>query len=345
MTVGLRSRIAFALGLAVVLLLENGRAEACSPRSCWDEHLGVRGPFPANIEALVWRPASASTTTLTVSNDNVVLLDAAGVRIPVEVTPMLDVRYNYEREIRPLEPLLPDAQYSLTVPRLCDEGPPTTRYTLQTRATTPIPSSIGALRLVKQGFEEVRVSASGTCVEDVHAATAGVEVELSAEAEPWREVLLWETLVDGQRWFGPPASVMPRIGPIGESRVGAGRDLLYVRCSPKDAGSINSGLSPGLHRVVMQASLPGRPDVWNSSSLSLTLNCSDAIGELDFVDGEPGCGCSSTQTRRRAWTGLVLLALAWALGRGRPRHRITSKHAGPRQRLDLGLDLERRWEW
>lgn len=145
----------------------------------------MRGPFPANLETFVWRAASASTTTLTVSNDDVVLLDAAGVRIPVEVTPMLDVRYNYEREIRPLEPLRPGAQYELTVPRLCEEGPPTTRYTLETQTAAPVPSSIGALRLVAHGLDEVRVPASGICVEDLLAATALVEVELSAEAEPW----------------------------------------------------------------------------------------------------------------------------------------------------------------
>lgn len=340
-----------AMGLAAAALgfslLVQSPVEACSAAPCngpgWI--LPESGTLPASAETLLWvasvpvlePPALATTADLSFVDTT------GGGEVVLEL--MLTAVSSDEYWVEPVEPLEEGHTYRLTGASFCDEPSLTTdpvvaEFTAGPSAAQPAGAPLGTLLLEPQLLGDLQIATwDGSCSQIVTAAQVAFSVELSAEAAPWAEVLLYETLVDGHAWSatetleqpGPPPWDPP--GP-GESWQGRGRDLVFANCSPTGFAP-EDGAGPGEHTIRMIATLPGHSGiVLESDEVTIDLDCGEQADagaggsgnagstERDILV-QTGCGCRTAGGHwadgrlHVLWLGLVAFGgLRW-----RRRHR------------------------
>jgi len=210
-----------------------------------------------------------------------------------------------------------------------------------------LPETLGRGRVFATGQTELPIPAwDGSCYGGVDAAYADVWVDGDDALEPWHDLLVWETYVDGERYaprgtinpegyYGLPADVQH------DARFswrGPANDRVYAACGEVPAGASSEGVSEGVHTVVLRASIPGTDVVLDSNPITVDLRCdapppydpladcpSGIIGPQGACHpaGEPlpsAGGCSVSPTRPATWA-LPLLAVALAFGLRRQRVR------------------------
>jgi hypothetical protein len=256
-------------------------AEACSPPPCWAGHFTPAdgATVPASLPAIYWDPSFGSGAS-SPDPSKVVLTRASapGVELPFTATP-----HPGGFLLVPAQPLMPGEQYVLVDQSTCGSAPIGPSGTFLVASAAPLPASLGTLVESVNRVGPLQVAAGGACTTEVDAHQIGIELQLSAEAAAWRDVLHFETLVDGRAWR---ASRTPDSPPPGESWRGRGVDLVYRVCAPGDDVAAE-GLTEGAHEVVMRATLPGTATVVQSSALTVHIQCgagspgSDAGGGCD----------------------------------------------------------------
>jgi hypothetical protein len=298
-----------SLLLALPLLASLSRpADACSAPQCWP---GAFIPqdgavIPENAPGFYFRPSlqggapgDASFVHLTADSDPSTSLAFTAVPQP-----------NGDFVLVPDAPLLAGETYTLEDRTVCNGAALRSRFTAG--PTAPLPSSLGAVNLIGHGiFAEIDVAtSSGSCSTKVEATIAQITLDRSATAEPWKDLLLYETLVDDKPWINQ-ASINVRTDP-GESWLGRGTDLLYRVCKPNPDAAFQ-GLAVGGHNVRFRASLPG---LANQTSLAtpaspVEIMCAANPGEEE-EPGKPddGGGCS---TGKPTTFGFLLCALGLVL--------------------------------
>lgn len=290
--------------LAVPVLAVAARpAEACSPPQCWP---GAFIPqdgavIPENAPGFYYRPSSQGGTP---GDASLVRLTAASApAVSLELTAV--AQPNGDFVLVPDAPLVAGETYTLEDGTLCNGD--SMHATFTAGPSAPLPSSLGTVRLIGHGmFAELDVAtASGSCSTKVEATIAQVTLDRSASAEPWKDLLLYETLVDDKPWVNQ-ASINVRTDP-GESWLGRGADLLYRVCAP-NPDALFPGLSVGGHVVRFRASLPG---VTNQTSLAtpaeaIEIMCTANPNPDPDEPGSDGGGCT---TSKPATLGFLLLAL------------------------------------
>lgn len=246
------------------------------------------------------------------------------------------------------EALTPGETYELSAEAACDAGRLTHRSSFTAGPTAPMPTALGTLSAsaVSMGFEPTPVS-TGECAAMTPASTATVSIEHSADAAPWRSLLVYETLVDGVAW--QPRTSQRSDGSTGTSPLapggssfGRGQDHVYAICPPASAELRALGASEGRHRVKIRATLPGTLVALESNEVEIELRCApvfadagapppshagavpDAAGDSGVAPmARGGCsvrGASHGGSSSLRW--LVLgagVALAWGARRSRER--------------------------
>lgn len=279
-------------------------AWACSGLPCGPGYLlpGPDGQVPANAPALLWMPSKDDFAERPSLDPSVTGPDGQPVDFTIVGGPATgpwQVRLN------------PPLQMGLHVFRSesrCPVGPSEDQeFSFRVTPEAPRPTSLGAMRVARAFEGEIRLGTSGgSCDTAIVADTVDVEVDLAPEAEPWKDVLLLETLVDGEPWR-PRGSIVQRV-PAGASWVGRMRDRVYAVCSVPGAEPTERGVDEGLHTIEMVARLPGdEAFVIRSEPLSVMFECGsdpDPTPDPDVddpdVDGpdggelagaEAGCRC------------------------------------------------------
>lgn len=234
--------------IALALLASIGSvrpADACSPPPCW---LGSLVPadgatIPANAPALYWRPSvgqAAPTVKLTVAG--------TGANVP-----FTEVADGESKVLALAQPLVPGTQYVLEETNECQYQQPI-RSTFTAGATAPLPTTLGTTQREASRRGNVTIATrAGSCSLDVDAAHATITLAHAADATPWKDLLLYETRVDGQGWA--PSTAINVTTPVGGSWRGRGRDQLYRLCA--DNHGEGQGLAEGTHQAAFRARLPG----------------------------------------------------------------------------------------
>ncbi|UQA62233.1 hypothetical protein [Polyangium aurulentum] len=316
---------------ASLLLLVPDDARACSPGGC---RTGVLvpsgGDVPASLPAVLWSPErdffSSEPIPIDPTQIELVQLTANG-EVPVQAT--ATVREDGLYLIAPAAPLLPDADYALRAGQFCSLAPPEpwpTTATLHTTSAAPLPTTLGKLSVyaVKQGPLNVG-TVSGGCIATITAASARIELGLAADAAPWRNVLMYQTIVDGVPWQG---SSGPSDFSLGGSWQGRGKDLVYTACENSGEPFGVVGLSPGTHSVKMLATLPGSDVALETEELSFELTCAPPEPPppevtLDPENATAECNVAAPGSGAQAsWAaGAIAVALAAMGARSRRRGR------------------------
>jgi hypothetical protein len=283
-------------------------AGACSPPLCWPGFFtpGSGATVPANLPAIYWRPLSGYDTS-PADPSKVVLARAASpsTPLPFTATQLPDGDY----VLVPDQPLTPGTAYVLTDQTTCAGMAIGPNVTFQVADAAPPPASLGALAETANLVGPLQLQGGASCSFEVDAHQIGIGLLPGFEATAWRDVLHFETLVDGRVW-DTSRSVISAVPP-GASWRGRGVDLLYRVCRTDEVGA-PEGLAAGPHEVEMRATLPGSGVVVRSSSLSVHLECAgDGLPDMDGTDG----GCDAGGSGSSGWLLLGSLAAVAGLRR------------------------------
>jgi hypothetical protein len=101
-------------------------------------------------------------------------------------------------------------------------------------------------------------------------------VTLSTGAQPWADLLMYETRVDG-KIFRPQSSIAP------SNKIPEAATILFTECDglyapdmTRDDGASEVGLQAGQHDVVLEAQLPGAEAKLASAAVSVALSCPES---------------------------------------------------------------------
>ncbi len=313
-----RAPLLAAFVSAVALLQVESVAQACSGCSGAAVAPEDGTVMPVNAVGVRWHAAGAAI-------DDVVLLD---VEANVELA--ISSEENGWIDLRPAQPLEPNKTYRFEFPGT-ECGPAFSRTYSTGPSAELVATELGALMAEPPVQGNIPVPESVTCTDDVDAVSVRVELELDPQLEPFADVLMYETLVDGERWAHDPMFFAP--AQVGRSWVGRGVDVIFATCPNGNS----DGVSIGPHQVQMRAQIPGLPGaLLESDIIEIVLECetpeetgeddADSYESGDFVvpvdEPDPrqaGCGCSSADGRSPATLATPLLLLLALRRSSQPR--------------------------
>ncbi len=268
---------AFLLSLGIGLATFGVRpAEACSPPTCTFAELYPRpgSQVPANTPGFVWRPTfDRSGFTSTVGNTLVVL--RGDESLPYSVEP-LDASWAQEAVfVRFGVALREGDRIDVTTTSTCVDGEPgvsqSTWFTVTPSA--PLPTRAGsAEQSGPPRIECRRTSGTPACIEWTMGTATDVAWTRDPELEPWRDILLRQTRVDGElyfsRTFGPNFNL-----PIGTNWADFDGHILYRACAW--GWGLFGGPAPGTRSVQFIAWVPGttQPEVVTPQALVEVAPC------------------------------------------------------------------------
>lgn len=306
---------------AILLMLgaEARRADACSQPRCWPGSFtpAEGAAVPANLPAFHWRPVGDLSGKVA-DPSRVSLKTAAGVEVPITGTPLPNGDWVFAID----EPLLAGTTYTLTDLNVCDVDTlgPTATFTAEIAAA--LPTDLGTLVASDHRIAAFEVeTVSGSCSSPIDGDQVLIDLSRSASAEPWRDVLMFETLVDGAPWS--PQNALNVANAPGTSWRGRGADRVYTTCYAADP-SANAGTTAGAHEVTMRATLPGGTTAW-TASVPVELSCNPL--PPDECEGAllPHGGCEDDDHHGGCNAGGAagLFGIAFAALLLRPRRRAT----------------------
>ena len=235
------------------------------------------GRLPANAVGVAWYSGVVRRPNDLPARFTVEIQEASEFRVlPVRVTPVEGFSDVYL--ITPDgEPLKPGATYRFTVDSV-DENAGLHKQILVTIDTEPLLATTPLDLLVEpESTESIGVAASLSCVANFLASQVHVEAAIPQTIQPWREHLLYRTVIDGERTWHPWRSACSLV-PRGRTWESVGRDRIFAGCEhPPGFVEHNvwydKGLDPGRHTVTLQAVLPGTGIILETPNRTVDLSC------------------------------------------------------------------------
>jgi len=169
-----------------------------------------------------------------------------------------------------------------------------------------LPTTLGTLSTSDKGIASLAVAAGARCSTEINAHQIDLAIDLSPNALPWRDVLLFTTLVDGRPWAAADdlnATYAPE-----ESWTGRAQDKVYLNCDD-DSDAAFVSLSEGTHQIVVEASLPGTNIVLTSDTVTVELSCE--TGKPDPPEADSMAGCSVQGRAHSVYFAMLFLALCF----------------------------------
>lgn len=254
-------------------------ASACSPAECGPGILLPRGgTIPQNAPGMYWQPFSSNMQR---PESQVHLFRITGsteqeLDLTIERVPRAGARTGGGAfVVRPVDGWVRGARYRAEAPQDCAwaarrGGPLATTFEVARRAR--LPRSLGTLTVTAGRGQLVVRTWRGTCSEAVGAVWNDIALALSRTARPWRELLLFRSVVDGLPWR-PTPSLGAWLPAPGESWVGRGQDRMFSQCRAREPNVADRGLPLGDHRASMSATLPGTEVEVETTVVSAPLVC------------------------------------------------------------------------
>jgi MYXO-CTERM domain-containing protein len=231
-------------------------------------------------------------------------------------------------------PLTPGKHYQLADATTCSFDPTSTEFTTKTitftaTAVAPLPTSLGATESTNLFEEDLQIATSiGSCDATVFADAYDVSIALATDAQPWKDVLMYATTIDGTPWSA--SGSLNGLPDPGTSWTGRGSDRVFEVCSGGDS-TTSPGAPAGNHDVALHAKLPGTALALDATPTTISLICGAFLGDDLFPGGDAGgggggggggsggggCSASGTGVGAGAMFGLFGIAGILALRRRR----------------------------
>lgn len=260
-----------ALTLVGGLVVAERDAEACSRASCYPTLVapGSGGSMPASAPGFVFE---ADFDTVAVE-----LLDPNGAPIGGAVKKVASLGHSV---FAPSKPLVAGT-YTFRYGDCPDAGPGSGPTTKEARVTitpaVPLPTKAGTLRVTGAGRVDTHANtSSGSCTEEVDAAYVDLAIDLDAATAPYRDVLSWQTYVDGKWYWGSSLGTpQPATG-------GARSALrLFTACDTKGTSGRDNGLAAGAHRVELRPILAGGATTIAPAEIGVKVTCDGENGKVE----------------------------------------------------------------
>ena len=245
--------------------------------------------LPANAPALLWTPI-ANRGEFSPTELNLMRVDGGEV---VEVDVSLEVfdaplaqRFFDHLAVLPATALVEGGTYLLETPSTvgCGEDEVPVAPTFRVGPPAELPASLGSICFEALGEADLRLAQDASCFHDQQTIYADVGLVLDEAAEPWADLLVFETIVNGELWL--PADISGEIYQTGGSWVGRGVDRVFAICNERPY-SEHSFLLPGAHELSFRATVPGSDLVLETPPVRLEIVCGDL--EASAISA-PRCG-------------------------------------------------------
>jgi hypothetical protein len=323
------SSLALATFVATYSYSQSSEACTCSPQ---DARFSVTNKVvPSNLPAVVWKLTGLGRVPLDTSS--IVWVKRNGnEEMPVEFR--VEVLAPTWVHIVPAQPLEPYSSYQIRAAKQVSAG--TEEINFATAGEVPLPTVFDAYASPAAIESSVHIDSQAICSSEFPAIISDVSSSLALENSTWKELLLYDTYVDGQRW-SPRASDCEYRNP-GASWRGYGIDTIYAFCegSDKQPGLGSEAVAPGMHEVEMTVTIPGTTTVFRSSKIAINFECPDpsststdssSTGDTSnstttstsqmstqtpgqITDEESGCVLARSQSRALwAWWTLPILGM------------------------------------
>lgn len=287
------------------------------------------GTVPSNLAALHWYPVPLlHGMTLGVEDFQVWrYLDEGGIEeVDVDIRPLVTRHEGLPGfEVRFVTPLEAHTTYRVRAPLMGCRGHHGRKYLdreFSTADIAPLPKRLGRLRLGPLRPGALTLETPGRCRESFDVAYRHVEIDLDEGAKPWRDVLLWETRVEGGLWR--PRSGSDEFLAPGASWVGRGRDRVYRLCeSWRGYEPVLQGPKGEDWRIEVWATLPGEKASLATAPVDAWMFCPGltlsrpALAKKESVEREIGlesvverdardCGAGGTPAISLVLFGLLM---------------------------------------
>lgn len=324
----IRTRLTAAVLLGY--LLEPATTLACAGPVCLnDQFLPRDGSVPANIAAIAWDPG------YDVEDDvdgaprlpRLECVAADGGRRELGLVALPEDRPDH---LALSEPLVAGERCTLQS-GVQDCSVDSNASHLQASAefevaeSSPIPETLGLIAVSGPTLTDVEVAADASCSEDVLACVLRTSVVFSNAALPWKDALLYETLVDGEPFSTWRHLALPdALGGLYSSR-DEGAVYVLVGEIPDNVSTL-SELAAGEHTLSIRASLPGGEVVLTTPEVNINLDCGRVtqtpVARNEVAAGSDSCTVSSnpgSSQRHAGWVALSFAAALLILRRARSR--------------------------
>lgn len=311
-------------------LLEPATTQACAGPVCLnDQFLPRDGTVPANIGAIAWDPGYDVTDDVE-SAPKLPRLDCVAADGGIREVGLIALPEERPDHLELRKPLVAGERCTLQS-GVQDCSVDSDAEHLQGSAefavteSRPLPESLGLIAIAGPTLEDVEVAADASCSENVPACVLRTSVVFDPAALPWRDALLFETLVDGERFSTWRHLSLP--DELGGLYGGRDTGAVYVLIPevPENVSTL-SELAAGEYKLSIRAHLPGSDVFLTTPEITVNLDCGRAtrtpLATDVYTAGSDSCtvtgGLGSSQ-RRTSFIGLCFAAVLLVAGRRRTR--------------------------
>ena len=261
-----------------VFLMMATAVQACSCRdtSDWGFIVPQDGRLPANAVGIPWYSSSSNWFPGIASRFTVEVQEDGEFRsLPVRVDPLEGFYGLFV--VAPHDGVLQaGSTYRFTVDKVAEQSEGRRQVNVridhqELADNTPLSLEAGP---VERAFISVPLSVS--CATVLWVRQVRIQAQLPPDARRWRDQLIYRTVIDEDRTWHQWSNLCATV-PSGRSWEAVGHDRIYVGCEQREHHGAH--LEHGLHRVSIQAILPGSDIVLETPVKTVDLSCSwlDAV--------------------------------------------------------------------
>ena len=311
-------------------VLEPAITQACAGPVCLnDQFLPRDGTVPANITAIAWDPG------YNVADDvegapKLPRLDCIAADGGIRQVGLIALPEDRPDHLELRKPLVAGERCTLqsgVTDCSVDSDAEHLQGSAQFEVTEsrPIPDALGLLAIAGPTLEDVEVAADASCSENALACVLRTSVVFEPAALPWKDALLFETLVDGERFSTWRHLSLPdELGGLYGGR-DAGAIYVLIPEVPENVSTL-SELAAGEHTLSIRAHLPGSDVFLATPEVTVNLDCGRATrtptATSNIVAESDGCTVAASPgsaQRRAGFIGLCFAAALLVAGRRRMR--------------------------
>ncbi len=236
--------------------------------------LPAGGTIPANTPELRWHLGANAQVK---SPKRHLSLTRGATKVAFDLEPLSPEVFR----IIPKDPLVVGDTYVLTADNACKYlGPKTIEATFVVGPKAALPTTLGRVAVRSTHLEPLKIgTAGGSCNVQERAAWVDLEVELSAEAKPWSELIDYAVSVDGRAWRY--ADTIGKPPPPGQSVLGRGKARVYARCAA--APEAFEGVGEGEHAVAIEGSVFATGTALPATPLPVAFDCKTGARAVETV--------------------------------------------------------------
>ena len=274
-----KSALTQAVVFLAVFLTLAPFAHACS--CAYFPDCGFIGPpagrLPANAAGVAWYGPVLEPPEVLDERFSAEILERGEFRaLSVEVNPVEE--FSTAREgvfvVAPKgDGLKPGATYRFTVDRTDPIGCGHKQVLVTVDDETLQAGTSFTLDVGPAAHEAIPIAAAVTCSETLEVSQVAIRASLARNAQPWREQLLYRTVINGEVHWHPTNNMCHEIV-SGRSWESVGHDRVFAVCGEVPSPHvIPLLLKPRRHTVTMQAFLPGAGVVLETPIESVEFRC------------------------------------------------------------------------